>query len=290
MRYTEKKYETKNEDVLDFVRNIFVLVFLAPYRLLNEISQKIMYLRKEAVEKLSLCSIVLATGFLIFHVISYIITRDPKLIKGFSPILTEFVTIIVLGFVSMNLLNRFKFLESIGVGVEEDEEVVEEESLEEEEFESEEDEPLEDVVPEKEPETYEGYEDVEEPEPEEEEYYPPVEEEPEVVFFSKPSQEDDEEEEEEFEEYQEEQLFTLPTDFDAESLLSELREQSSKGSDDLHSVEPEISEDFFLEDSPEDLLGKLSGSERLYAKKLRQGFDSEVEENLVLSLIGADKL
>lgn len=116
MRYTEKEHRTKSEDILDVIRNGVFNFFLAPYRLFNEISQKIMYMGKEAIEKLGLVSVVLVTALLLIDVISFVLTKNISLIKGASPILIKFLVLLMLGYFLTNILSKFKFMDSVERG------------------------------------------------------------------------------------------------------------------------------------------------------------------------------
>lgn len=55
MRYTE--HEFKIDHVFDFIRVFFSSIFLAPYRLLNEYSRKILLLDKKIIKHNMLCAI-----------------------------------------------------------------------------------------------------------------------------------------------------------------------------------------------------------------------------------------
>lgn len=171
-RYTEKEIKAKGDGILEEVKDFFLSIILSPYRLINEISQKIMYLDKDSVEKLGLGSLLLATGMLMLDAIIYLVGGNDSYVTGSSPLLIKFISVVVLGYFLIFLLSKMKLrglMESgeYYVGAEDipgdEEEEAEEE--EEEDYGYREEEKERDVSTEE--------------EEEEEEHIPPVEKDPE---------------------------------------------------------------------------------------------------------------
>lgn len=127
MRYTENKYNSEINTVLDVVNWIFVSLIMAPFRLINEISNKIMYLERQVIEKLVVVTAVIITAFLVWDGIVFFASGELSLVGGTIPIVSKFLALmLVAGFASYTL-KKFEFAYEAF----EDEEVVEVEEQEE---------------------------------------------------------------------------------------------------------------------------------------------------------------
>ena len=49
MRYTEKDLKTKYDNFTDYLSSIVELLLLSPFRLVNEISKKVVYLEQKRI-------------------------------------------------------------------------------------------------------------------------------------------------------------------------------------------------------------------------------------------------
>lgn len=52
MRYTEKDLKTKYDNFTDYLSSIIELLILSPFRLINEISKKVVYLEQKALKSI----------------------------------------------------------------------------------------------------------------------------------------------------------------------------------------------------------------------------------------------
>lgn len=95
MRYTEKKFEEKPDDLVGAAIALFINFFMAPYRLVSEVSSKIVYIGKEAVDKICLATIVLLTVSMAWDVIWYFITGNISLWGGSAPLGAKFCALII---------------------------------------------------------------------------------------------------------------------------------------------------------------------------------------------------
>lgn len=66
MRYTE--YDYKTETPFDTIRLMSSSIFLAPFRLVNEISKKILYLPKDLVEKVEMTAMGINVGAMVIDI------------------------------------------------------------------------------------------------------------------------------------------------------------------------------------------------------------------------------
>ena len=107
MRYTEEPDKESIGDIFDLIRFLVVSVFLAPYRLINEISKKVMYLNREPIEKLVTTSIFISLGFLLWDFVWFIVTGKINLIDGFIPVSAKFIVIVFIVLTSMYMLEQF---------------------------------------------------------------------------------------------------------------------------------------------------------------------------------------
>lgn len=113
MRYTERKHNREINDLFDFVTFLVLTVFAAPYRMLSEIGNKLMYLKREAIEKLILLTVVIITIFIVWDGIRFIIFRKLELTTGVIPLAAKFIVLAIVGFSSMYLINRFNYLKEL---------------------------------------------------------------------------------------------------------------------------------------------------------------------------------
>ena len=67
MRYTEKDLKTKYDNFTEYLSSIMELLILSPFRLVNEISKKVVYLEKQRIEKMLITSIVIAILILLLE-------------------------------------------------------------------------------------------------------------------------------------------------------------------------------------------------------------------------------
>lgn len=111
MRYTEEKYESKQQDLLGAIVAFLVGLIMAPYRIINEVSTKVTYMGKEAVEKLSLCTIVLITITVLWDFVGFIITGKIHLVDGNVPLLSKVVALLISVWVSFYFSKRLTYYE-----------------------------------------------------------------------------------------------------------------------------------------------------------------------------------
>lgn len=103
MRYTEKDLKTKYDNFTEYLSSIMELLILSPFRLVNEISKKVVYLEKQRIEKMLITSIVIAILILLLEFIIGISLTGIDLFGGRFPLVVQAITplllIILLGFV-----------------------------------------------------------------------------------------------------------------------------------------------------------------------------------------------
>lgn len=97
MRYTEEVEERESNDWLDIVFSGFSLFVLAPYRIFDEISRKIMYLDREVVEKVLITSAGITMGLLLIDVIYFLLSGQTSVMSGGFPVMSVAVTMIFIG-------------------------------------------------------------------------------------------------------------------------------------------------------------------------------------------------
>lgn len=134
MRYTEKKYESKDSDLLGVVVGFFVNLMIAPYRFVSEVSNKVVYLGREAIEKLCLVAILIQASLILWDCIWYIFTDNISLWGGPIPLGAKIISLAVMVWVSLYLLKTQQTDYLVVDSSEEDaaDEVYEEEELSEE--------------------------------------------------------------------------------------------------------------------------------------------------------------
>lgn len=109
MRYTEQEHKTEVNDVLDVVKTGFLAILSAPYRLVNEISSKIMFLERAVLEKLILTAILLDTGFLLWDCFYYFLAGKMNFVKGFLPLVPKVIVLLVLAGLAYVVYKKFEF-------------------------------------------------------------------------------------------------------------------------------------------------------------------------------------
>lgn len=96
MKYTEKKFDYDFSTLYSFIRMIFVLVLIAPARLINEISTKVIYLKRTQIEfylrvTTIMCGICTLVCFLL-----QLYRGNLNFFKGKFPLILQLVAICIL--------------------------------------------------------------------------------------------------------------------------------------------------------------------------------------------------
>lgn len=103
MRYTEKELKTKYETFSEYLNSIFELLVFSPFRLVNEISKKVVFLEKGRIEKLFLTTIGIASIAVFLECIINFSLKTLNLFSGTFPIVFQIISIasiaILYGFV-----------------------------------------------------------------------------------------------------------------------------------------------------------------------------------------------
>ena len=103
MRYTEKDLKTKYDNFTDYLSSIIELLLLSPFRLVNEISKKVVYLEQKRIEKLLLVATAIATFVIGLEIVIGIFLNRIDLFNGKFPIvlqaLTPLIILLIWGFV-----------------------------------------------------------------------------------------------------------------------------------------------------------------------------------------------
>lgn len=97
MRYTEKKYDFYFDNFFDIIRVVFLFLFLSPFRLINEISKKVIYLGKELIEKILIGSIVMCSFLIVVSLIIQLFRNKLSILKGPIPIISGLICLLLLG-------------------------------------------------------------------------------------------------------------------------------------------------------------------------------------------------
>jgi hypothetical protein len=109
MRYTENETKRDINDILDVIRVGFIGILSAPFRLINEISAKLMFLEREVLEKLLLTIVVLDSGLIVWDCVMYIFTGKLSFVSGFMPLFAKLLVLAMTGGVSYYILKKFEF-------------------------------------------------------------------------------------------------------------------------------------------------------------------------------------
>lgn len=103
MRYTESDLKTSYDSFIDYLNNLLSLVILAPLRLVNEISKKVVYLGKERLKLLIAVAIGIAVFVCALQVVISTVTGSLTLWGGKFPLTLQIAGILcmvlLLGFV-----------------------------------------------------------------------------------------------------------------------------------------------------------------------------------------------
>lgn len=103
MRYTEKDLKTKYDNFTDYLSSIIELLLLSPFRLVNEISKKVVYLEQKRIEKLLLVATTIAIFIIGLEVVVGIFFNNVNLLNGKFPIvfqaLAPLTILLIWGFV-----------------------------------------------------------------------------------------------------------------------------------------------------------------------------------------------
>lgn len=103
MRYTEKDLKTKYDNFTEYLSSIIELLLLSPFRLVNEISKKVVYLEQKRIEKLLLVATAIAAFVIGLEVVVGIFFNNVNLLNGKFPIvfqaLAPLTILLIWGFV-----------------------------------------------------------------------------------------------------------------------------------------------------------------------------------------------
>lgn len=93
--YTEEP--TPNKGGLFGVIHFILNVFLGPRRLLGEISRRVIFLKRNAVEQLLMVTALILLGLLVVDVVIYLTTGTINFTGGFSPVLSKMLALLMCG-------------------------------------------------------------------------------------------------------------------------------------------------------------------------------------------------
>lgn len=103
MRYTEKDLKTKYDNFTDYLSSIIELLILSPFRLINEISKKVVYLEQKRIEKMLLVAAMISVLVIALEVVIGFCLNDFSLVSGKFPIafqaLAPLIILLLWGFV-----------------------------------------------------------------------------------------------------------------------------------------------------------------------------------------------
>lgn len=103
MRYTEKDLKTKYDNFTDYLSSIIELLILSPFRLINEISKKVVYLEQKRIEKMLLVAAMISVLVIALEVVIGFCLNDFSPVSGKFPIafqaLAPVIILLLLGFV-----------------------------------------------------------------------------------------------------------------------------------------------------------------------------------------------
>lgn len=95
MRYTE--YEFTVDHIFDLIRIAFSSVFLAPLRIVSEVSKKVMYIEKSKITKCCKVSLALGVLLLLADLCIAMAHKSIYLYEGSTPVVAEIIAIFILG-------------------------------------------------------------------------------------------------------------------------------------------------------------------------------------------------
>lgn len=97
MRYTEKDLKTKYDNFTDYLSSIIELLILSPFRLINEISKKVVYLEQKRIEKMLLVAAMISVLVIALEVVIGFCLNDFSPVSGKFPIAFQaLATVIIL--------------------------------------------------------------------------------------------------------------------------------------------------------------------------------------------------
>ena len=103
MRYTEKDLKTKYDNFTDYLSSIIELLILSPFRLINEISKKVVYLEQKRIEKMLLVAAMISVLVIALEVVIEFCLNDLSPVSGKFPIafqaLAPVIILLLWGFV-----------------------------------------------------------------------------------------------------------------------------------------------------------------------------------------------
>ena len=103
MRYTEKDLKTKYDNFTDYLSSIIELLILSPFRLINEISKKVVYLEQKRIEKMLLVAAMISVLVIALEVVIGFCLNDFNPVSGKFPIafqaLAPIIILLLWGFV-----------------------------------------------------------------------------------------------------------------------------------------------------------------------------------------------
>lgn len=103
MRYTEKDLKTKYDNFTDYLSSIIELLILSPFRLINEISKKVVYLEQKRIEKMLLVAAMISVLIIALEVVIEFCLNDFSPVSGKFPIafqaLAPVIILLLWGFV-----------------------------------------------------------------------------------------------------------------------------------------------------------------------------------------------
>lgn len=103
MRYTEKDLKTKYDNFTDYLSSIIELLILSPFRLINEISKKVVYLEQKRIEKMLLVAVMISVLVIALEVVIEFCLNDFSPVSGKFPIafqaLAPVIILLLWGFV-----------------------------------------------------------------------------------------------------------------------------------------------------------------------------------------------
>lgn len=103
MRYTEKDLKTKYDNFTDYLSSIIELLILSPFRLINEISKKVVYLEQKRIEKMLLVAAMISILVIALEVVVGFCLNDFSPVSGKFPIvfqaLAPIIILLLWGFV-----------------------------------------------------------------------------------------------------------------------------------------------------------------------------------------------
>lgn len=109
MKFTENCIELKTDTPTDIIKGVLILTFTAPYRLITEVSSKVIFLGKEKIQKVLLFAILIAAYVLLGMLIGLKFEGEFDLLSGrFPPIIV--IAALVLLIVLYAIFAKFNFV------------------------------------------------------------------------------------------------------------------------------------------------------------------------------------